>query len=451
MSTRTILLAAIAAALLMVAGYVASDRSASRSAPPEVTGSELFPGLYDRMNEVRSVQVRGTDSDMSFELRGDAWVSVDRDGYPIQDDNLRALLVGLAELELVEAKTRNAANFDQLGVQPVGGSPEAESQSSEVTLLDGEGGTVAALIVGKPRSGGRGNTFYARRPAEDQAWLVEGKRPALPTTPDAWLDKQVVRIDRNDVAAARIQHADGEVLTISKETPDANFKPHELPEGRELSYDSVAGTVAGALQFVNFEDVIAAPDFEAPGDPEAVTSLWTRDGLRVTVELWDLDGKPHARLAAAYDLEGTPELAVAGPLPAPDELEEGEARAEATPRPREEVEAEAADLNARFERWVYVLPTYTRTNLTKRIDSLLKPLPEPEEEALPTDEDAGPLDIDLLGGSPPAVEDAAEPQPTDDGGESDDADDGDSPTSGAETDGPAAPEAEDPAPSGSDG
>ena len=422
MSTKSILVAAVLAVVLVVVGYLAGDRSDARSAPPEEAGSELFPGLYDRMNDVRRVEVRGTESEAVFELRDDAWVSLDKGGYPIQDDNLRALLVGLAELEIIEAKTTNPASFDRLGVQPVGGAPEAEDQSVEVRVLDGAGEEVAALIVGKTRSGGRGNTFSARRPAEDRAWLVEGKRPALPTAPDTWLDKQVVKIERTEVAAARIEHADGEVLTISKESPEANFKPHELPEGRELSYDSVAGSVAGALQYVNFDDVIAAADFEAPGDPLAVTSLWTVDGMRVTVELWDIEGKPHARLAAAYDLEGTPEQAAVGPRPAPEELEEGEAVAAPTPRPRDEVEAEVAALNARLERWVYVLPTYTRTNLTKRIDNLLKPLPEPEEEAGAPDA-GGDLDIDLLGGAAPAApQEDPSPAPSEEP-ETEDADD----------------------------
>jgi len=159
MSSRSILFAALAAVLLVVAGFLASDRSESRSAPPEVAGSELFPGLYDRINDVRRVVSRTTEAESSYELRGDAWVSTEKGGYPIQDDNLRALLVGMAELELVEAKTKNPGSFDKLGVQSVGGSPTAEAQSSEVELLDEAGEPIVALIVGKVRGGGRGGTF----------------------------------------------------------------------------------------------------------------------------------------------------------------------------------------------------------------------------------------------------------------------------------------------------
>ena len=401
MSTKSILVAAALAVALVLAGIFADRSSESASAAPETAGEAMLPGLYDRMNDVAAITVRTSDSELNFELQGEEWVFVERDGYPIQQDNLRAALVALAELELVEAKTSNASKFEQLGVQPVGGAPDAEHQSKEIELKDASGETVAALIVGKVRGGGSGRTFYARQPSSTQSWLVEGKQPSLPNTGDEWLDKKVVEINRTEVKAARITHADGEVLTISKGSSDANFKPHDVPEGRELTYDAVAGTVAGALQFVNFDDVLQAESFEAPGYPIAVTEVWTNDGMRVTAELWELAGAPYARFAAAYDLEGTPEQVALGPLPAEDEPEEGEGKVEVTPRPRAEVEAEVAELNARLEGWVYKLPVYTKSNLTKRMEGLLKPLPEPEPEEPETPADDSPIDIDSLGGPPP--------------------------------------------------
>ncbi len=405
MNTKSILVAALLAVVLVIAGFFANRSTESAGAAPEIAGETMLPELYDQMNDVAKIAVRTTDGELNFERQGDDWVFVERDGYPIQPDNIRAALIAMAELKLVEAKTNSAAKFEQLGVQPVGGAPAAEYQSKEITLQNAAGETLAALLIGKPRSGGSGRTFYARQPSSSQSWLVEGKQPSLPNTGDEWLDKKVVEINRTDVKAARITHADGEVLMVSKASADANFKPHDIPEGRELTYDAVAGAVAGALQFVNFEDVEKAETFEAPGEPESVTEVWTNDGMRVTVELWEKDGAPYARFAAAYDLDGAPKQVALGPLPA-EELGEGEAKVEVTPRPRAEVEAEAQALNARVSSWVYKLPTYTKSNLTKRMDALLKPLPEPEaEEMAPAADDDSPIDIDSLGGPAPGAGD----------------------------------------------
>ena len=406
MNSKSILLAAVLAVALVIAGFFANRSAESAGAAPETAGEAMLPELYDQLNDVAKITVRTTEGELNFEQQGDDWVFVERDGYPIQPDNVRAALIAMAELKLVEAKTTNASKFEQLGVQPVGGAPTAEHQSKEITLQSAGGETLAALLIGKPRSGGSGRTFYARQSSSSQSWLVEGKQPSLPNTGDEWLDKEVVEINRTDVMAARITHADGEVLTVSKATPDANFKPHEIPEGRELSYDAVAGTVAGAMQFVNFDDVEKAEAFEEPGAPDSVTEVWTNDGMRVTVELWEKDGAPFARFAAAYDLDGAPKQTPLGPVPADGELAPGEARVEIPPRPREVVEAEVEALNARVSNWVYKLPTYTKSNLAKRLDSLLKPLPEPvEEEAGPSPDDDSPIDIDSLGGAPPVAGD----------------------------------------------
>lgn len=406
MNTKSILVAALLAVVLVIAGFIANRSAESAGAAPETAGDPMLPELYDQLNDVVMITVRTTDAELNFAQQGDDWVFVEREGYPIQPDNVRAALVAMAELKLVEAKTTNASKFEQLGVQPVGGAPAAEYQSKEITLQNAAGETLAALLIGKPRSGGSGRTFYARQPSSSQSWLVEGKQPSLPQTGDEWLDKKVVEINRTEVKAARITHADGEVLTVSKASADANFKPHDIPEGRELTYDAVAGTVSGALQFVNFEDVQRAEAFEEPGTPISVTEVWTNDGMRVTAELWEIDGAPFARFAAAYDLEGAPEQVPLGPLAMEEEPGPGQAKVEVTPRPRDAVEAEVAALNARVSKWVYKLPTYTKSNLTKRMDALLKPLPEPvEEEMAPTPDDDSPIDIDSLGGAPPGGDD----------------------------------------------
>ena len=75
----------------------------------------------------------------------------------------------------------------------------------------------------------------------------------------------------------------------------------------------------------------------------------------------------------------------------------------------DETEFDHAALNARLEGWVYKLPVYTRTNLTKRMEGLLKPLPEPEpEEPETAPADETPIDIDSLGGPPPGGDDGSD-------------------------------------------
>ena len=417
MNTKSILITGLLAIVLVLAGLFASRDSGSEAAEGADEDAVVFPGLYDGINEITELVVATNDAEFHVKLEDGKWTLVERDGYPVSMDKVRSTLIGIAELEPVERKTDDPARYSELGVQALGADPMAETQSKQVTLKNAAGKTVAALIIGKARSGGRGGTFYVRKPTESASWLVEGEQPSLPESGDEWLDKKVIEVKRADVSAARITHDDGEVLTISKLDSETNFKLHEMPEGRELSYEGVAGGIAGALQYVNFESVSKAADFEAPDHQTSVTNVWTKDGLRITAQLWEKDEKVYGTFQAAYDLDGIPTLEL-GPLPP---SEEGVAVAKATPRPKSEVEAEVAKLNGKLSPWVFQLPTYTKTNLTKRIDGLLKPLPKPEEvedEAEASDPDA-PISIDSFGG--PVENDAPNTDDSDsDGSDQDD-------------------------------
>ncbi|MFT7486726.1 MAG: hypothetical protein ACI9F9_002582 [Candidatus Paceibacteria bacterium] len=393
MNIKSILIAGILAIALIAMGFLANRDSGSQAADASA-GQLVLPGLFDSINDVSELLVKTTDGEFHVKRQGETWVLTEKDGYPIDVNNVRSTLVSLAEIKTVEEKTSNPDRHVQLGVQSVGANPQSDTQSKQVDLLDSSGETIASLILGKTRSGGGGKTFYVRRPSEMASWLVEGTLPELPDSGDTWLDKKIVEFKRDDMRAVRTTHADGEVLTISKTDEDKEFTVHDMPAERELTYAAVAGGIAGALQYMNFEDVMKFESFEAPGDPVAVSSFWTKDGLRLNVKIWEQDEKTLAAFEAAYDMDGAPTIA-AGPMPEP---EEGEALAVASPRPQAEVEAEASELNARLSAWIFEIPTYSKTNLTKRMDGLLKPLPEPEEEAEPDLDLDAPIDIDSLGG-----------------------------------------------------
>jgi hypothetical protein len=411
MNTKAILIAAVLTVVLIIVGLFQSGDEGSRAATPEAD-TAFFPGLYDHINDVTAMQVATTEGEFNVRRTGDAWTLDEKSGYHVQVDQVRQSLIALAEMETVEQKTDNPARYVELGVQPVGEAPDAETQSKSITLMNDEGETVAAVLVGKTRGGGRGGTFYVRRPSEAASWLVKGQLPPLPADAAEWLDKKIIEVKRDEVRAARVSHADGEVITISKEDSDTNFTLHELPADRELAYTSAPDSIAGALQYMNFEEVERRESFEAPEEVSAVTNLWTKDGMRVTVQLWDKDEVPYASFEATYDLDGVPSLELA---PMPPTAEDEGAEAAAVPRPREEVEAEIVALNTRLSPWVFKLPAYSKTNLTKRVDGMLKPLPTPEETTLDEEGAAdpeAPIDIDSLGG---ALEQPAQGTPPSDG------------------------------------
>jgi len=407
MNAKTLIGAAVAAAILILVGLLAYRGSAPETQVEE-KGTELFPGLIEKLNDVRTLELQTTEGLYTFDKGDPSWTLRDRGGYPVQMEKVRPTLIAVAELEKQERMTSEPDSYPRLGVQAVSSDLEAEFQPKQLTLKDASGAVLASLIVGKKREGSS-DGFYCRRAADPESWLVKGDLPVLPEKADEWLDKKILEIQRNDVCAARVTHPDGEVLTIAKKDDDTDYTLLELPEGRELKYSSAANVLAGSMQYLNFEDVLQAGEFTAPDESLSIANLWTKDGMRVTAEVWQKDEKAYAAFSAAYDPDGAPKLDGYGPEPPPEEPVEGvegdesepEAEAPYTPRPAAEVEAEVKALNDRLTPWVFQVPEYCKNNFAKHLEDLLKPLPVEE----PADEAAeGEASIDNLGGEPPPAE-----------------------------------------------
>jgi Domain of unknown function (DUF4340) len=399
MTPKTLIGLIVGTAVLVLAGLFLYEADAPPS-ETAVEGQLVYADLMEKINDVAELTIATSAGEFHVKHEADTWGLVERGGYPVLVDKVRSTLIGLAEMKTIERKTDNPALYGKLGVQSVEEGSTADNPSMSVTVKSASGETLAALIVGKARAAGSGATFFVRRIGEAESWLVEGERPPLPSDGDEWLDKKILELARTDIRAGRTTHADGETLTIAKKDSETEYTVLDQPQDRELKYDSVAGGIASSMQYLNFEDVKPAAEFEAPETPVSVTSLWTKDGMRMTARVYDLgDETTWATFHADYDLDGTPQI----PAPTGPQPEEPIAEAVATPRPEAEVRAELDGLNARLSKWAYKLPQFSKTNFTKRLEDMLKPLPEETTEPAPALPGDGGSALDALEGPPVEV------------------------------------------------
>jgi hypothetical protein len=415
MNTKSLTLVSAVALCLGAAAVYVVTRSRPETTAQAKVGTLLFADLRARVNDVARVQV--TTSDEVYTLaRGDGgWGLVEKGGYPVDVAKVKALVVGLSELERIEEKTANPQMFSRLGVQDPG--QESDTPSRRVVLYDAAGGTLADLVVGREvfSRGGGDPHLYVRASDGGPALEVRG-RVRVEDTSTALLDRQVAKLERKRVARVTVTHPDGEVLRIERPSSDVtDFSVADLPEGAKLSWPGVAGGVAGALEYLNLEDV-------RPGDSpfDSAAAVRTRfeafDGLVVTTESLEEDGRVLVRVQAAFEAGLRP----ADPVGPPDA--EGQAPS-ADLKSVADVEAEVAAINARVGAWIYVVPGYAGSNLRKRMGELLA-APESEEsepfdalEAPQAPEETHGADDGHDHGEEPAVEDvpAAPVDGTDDG------------------------------------
>jgi hypothetical protein len=249
--------------------------------PPSPAGAQLaFPNLAQRLPSAARILATRHDGTLEIARRGETWVLPARGNYPVRQEKVRELLVGLTELRLTEPRTANPELLSRLGVED---PAQPGATSTLLRVLDAQGGVVAELVIGRRRVRTQGNvpeSAYVRRPGENQAWLAEGRIP-VDSDPQLWLDRDIANLPRERVRRVAIARAGQPPLVIARGgEPEGTLRiiePADAPPAEETALDEVGR----AFEFLTFLDVRA--EAEAPGEALGETRFDLTDGLAIVV------------------------------------------------------------------------------------------------------------------------------------------------------------------------
>lgn len=305
----------------------------------------VFAALRDAPDTAAQVEIRSRFGEFTMARSGDRWVTPDRDGYPIDEADVRRLIVGLSDMRFVERKTSNPDRFYRLEVQDI----DAElSDSAYVKVENADGEVLAETIVGRPSARffeGRASGTYIREPGTNNVWLVSGVTN-VQTRLIPWLQREIVKVPANEVARVAIGSGEGSYTLSRAAATDEAFTITGAPEGRTLDADR-ATSVSRALASVELEDVRPRAELALPDDA-MTASVTTFGGLTVNVRLAEIDRKKWATFEAVYTGDAT------------DESDAAKA-----------ARAAVEDINARVGAWIYWIPSAAYTNLTRPLDDVL--------------------------------------------------------------------------------
>ena len=340
MSLRSFLvLSTITAIAVAAAVFVTAERD---SALGGASRAPMFPELMDRFDEVATIKVSRADGEATIERKERAWVVKEASSYPADMEKVREVLIGLAQLETLEPKTKRVDRYAKLEVEePIG----KDAKSARVTLTDANGGTMADLIVGKTKFSLEGiDSLYVRRPGEERAWLALGRvEPARGRL--GWVDQSFLSIDRERIRKATLRPSAPAPLVVFKaKAGDEDFKLAGMPPGTELKDEFGVSDIARVLQGLTFDDVRPAAEVpvDQSGEPHGVYE--TFDGLIFDLWLTEFDGKTWLA---------------------------GHAKAGTDPAPSEAVKKEIEAINTRLATWRYALAEYELKNLNKTMADLV--------------------------------------------------------------------------------
>ena len=341
------------------------------------------PGLADRLGELETLRVTraGNEVVATIERTDQGWGVAERGGHPVDFERFRGSLLALSEARRVERKTALAEFYPRIGVEDVS-APDAGGYLLELGY--GGGRPEDRFILGHRAGTGM---IYIRTAGEEQSWMVSAE-PSLSGETRDWVDRDIIDLGSGEVRRVALDRGEGDRLEIAKqERNDINFTPLGIPEGRELSYGSVANSIAGALANVEANDV--RPAAEVADLPRAVLARYeTFEGLELELDVreeppisseegeeagGDAADPRYWVLFAARATE-VPHSPSANEDAVSDDSAETEAAGEdaADEEPPVTSAERAGELNAALAGWAYELPRYKSDQWFKEMDDLLK-------------------------------------------------------------------------------
>ena len=365
-----VFLALLALTLVAAGAALLTALAQPGAAPVRYVDEPAFPAL--RANPDAVAKVALTTPEGSFTLvreTGDRWSALERYGYAVDEDQVRALVVALADMRLIEAKTSLPERYGRLEVEDVGA---ADAKSRLLRLESADGEVLAEAIFGKQQhrlTGHQAAGTYLRRPGEAQSWLASGAVAIDPTVVD-WLDARIVDLAPAQIARIEIRPDSGAEYVVRRGAPDEPLQFADLEEGETLKPDAGLDRLAAAFADLRFEDVKPRSELAWPEADQSATAV-TFDGVELTVRLARIDDEPWAIIDAR-------QVAAARPAPANTAAEEPANEAEGLeaveiedPAAAEEEGAAeplpltADEINQRVQSWAYKVPGLVFDRLTK--------------------------------------------------------------------------------------
>jgi len=266
MTPRRVAVLAIAAVLVLLAALWLGSRRDSVTTVR--AGSPVLPRFEALLSEVTRVRIESKGAAATL-VRADAGWTVEERDFRADPAKLRRLLLGLADLKVIEEKTSDPAKYGQLGVEDPG------PQSTGTHVVATAAGTEFALIIGKVADS---SSVYVRVPGNGQSLLAA---PQVTAAAEAkhWIDTAIVNLPADRVASVAVSPADGPAWHATRDAATEPLTLQDLPKGKvQRSPDGVT-PVAALLANLHAEDVRAANDSSA----EAATTA----GPRVVVRTFD--------------------------------------------------------------------------------------------------------------------------------------------------------------------
>jgi len=384
MNNKSLIILGLAAAALIIIAAIMSG-VADKPQPLSDSPKYLIQGLDPA--DIGTIIIGTADNTVTLKRQGRGFAIANKDNYPVGAEHVNGLLSQCLEVQISELYTDNPANHADLGVTE-------DKPTSIVRFFKNDPNTtlLTGLIVGKYRETSEG-TFIRLLPG-DRVY-VASRAPYIPGQADAYIDKDLVSAQKDQIESVTVKMPDGE-YTLKKDKDSQKTILENMPAGKKLK-DADAENVFSALTPLRCDDVQKSTE-GLTFDRQFICRL--KDSTVYTLDIASKDSNTFVQCKSQY----TGEVPTKGAEAESEEvLKQKEAKMLALEN--------ANKLTARHQGWVYKVAQWKAKYLTQKLDTLLEVAePKPADANTPA-ELKKPEDPNAIKPQQPAAPSIEQPKP----------------------------------------
>jgi hypothetical protein len=271
----------------------------------------LYPGLGQSLEQVVQIQIKNQNDHITLVRAENTWGLAERGNYPVDPDQVKSLLQGVAELKIVEPKTSNALLYEQLDLADL---TQPGSKAWQLVMLNDKQEEVINLIIGKREAVQNGEQYaeriFARKSGDNQSWLVQGLLPLNLNLRD-WIEQPLVEfINENQIKSVVVTKPDNTSFTISKnavEQQDFELQNPPVQAGMKLDVDAV-NTVPFEVAELEFDDIVPATEKQLDWSHALSAKVETFPGMALDLAVIRDGEQVYAKVLAKVPENANPEL-----------------------------------------------------------------------------------------------------------------------------------------------
>lgn len=392
--------------------YIRNRQNSSFSSGNTSVGQKLL-GKFD-VNAVGHIALKQGTNEVNLAKKDNLWRVRERNDYPANYSEISDFLIKAQDLKIIQTETVGASQLPRLSLA----SGQGTNSPLTVDFKDQNDKPIRTLLLGKKhmRKSDRPSPYgdVGEEGSPDGRWVKVGdsetvaviSEPLANIEPkaDNWLNKDFVHIEKPKTIAVTFPVATNS-WKLTKESETAEWKLADPATGEQLDASKATG-VSNPLGSPAFNDVATAAKPEELGlDKPTVVNVETFDGFNYTIKV---GAKTNDNFALTV---GVAANIAKERSPGKDEKPEDKAKLDKEFADKQKKLEEKLAQEKGFEKWTYLVSTWTVEPLLKERKDLMAEKKEEKKDEPKPDEHKTP-DVGSIGIEPkPAGNGAPAPTP----------------------------------------